>query len=170
MLDVPPIRPPIKGRLGHEVRMVLKYTCVALIGFTTDALLLQLCLWLGLSPAQARVISLGVAMQVTFLVNGLVVFKTLERRRALRQWLRYMLSNAVGNLANYFVFLAWVSSRLPFFSNHLAALAAGGTVAWVINYASTRWLVFHHGRPAIVWPWKRTPKPACDPETIVCED
>ena len=135
---------------------MLKYSAVALVGFAVDFALLKLCLALGLEPAYARVISLGTAMQVTFFANGFLVFRRLHhRRRAVRQWVRYMLSNGVGNLANYFVYLAWVSSRLPFFSHHLVALTGGGLTAWAINYFSTRWLVFHHGRPGFVWPWSK---------------
>jgi putative flippase GtrA len=156
-------RPSRGKRVRREARMVLKYTGVGLLGFATDAALLQGGLWIGLEPATARAISLIAAMQVTFLVNGCLVFRCLHRERAVRQWLRYMASNGFGNLANYFVFVAFVSSRLPVFSNHMFALAAGGTVAWALNYASTRWLVFHHGHPKLVWPWNKS-------RSIICED
>lgn len=156
MIDAAPPKPSRRQRLGHEIRMVLKYSAVSMAGFVTDFILLKIGLALGLQPAYARIISLGVAMQVTFFANGFLVFRRIHhRRRAVRQWLRYMLSNALGNGANYFVFLAWVSSRLPFFSVHIVALAGGGITAWVINYFTTRWFVFRRGKPGFVWPWSK---------------
>lgn len=119
----------------------LKYSAVALLGFVVDALALRAGGALGLQPFAARIISLGLTMQVTFLVNGLYVFRCLDERR-LRQWLRYMGTNAVGNLANYGAFVTLVSLHRPVLSNHLFALAAGGLIAWCINYSCARWLVF----------------------------
>ncbi len=149
-------RPTKRERFAHECRMAGKYTCVALLGFCTDAVLLKACLALGLSPAQARVISLFAAMNVTFVANGMFVFRRLHHpHRGVKRWLKYMLSNGIGNLNNYFVFLAFVSSRLPVISDHLFALACGGMVAWIINYFSTRWLVFSHATPGFVWPWTK---------------
>ena len=63
----------------------MKYACVSLTGFAVDAVLLHILIAEGLEPAWSRVVSLIVAMQVTFLINGLFVFKTLTRRRLPRQ-------------------------------------------------------------------------------------
>jgi putative flippase GtrA len=156
MIDTAPPKLSRRQRVRHEILTVLKYSGVSLAGFVTDFVLLKIGLGFGLEPAYARVISLITAMQVTFFLNGFLVFRRLHhRRRAVRQWVRYMLTNAVGNGANYFVYLAFVSSRLPVISHHIVALSAGGLTAWVINYASTRWLVFHNRRPGFVWPWNK---------------
>jgi putative flippase GtrA len=156
MIDAAPPKPSRRQRARHEIKMALKYSAVSLAGFVTDFVLLKIGLAFGLEPAWARVISLITAMQVTFFLNGFLVFRRIHhRRRAVRQWLRYMLTNAVGNGANYFVYLAFVSSRLPVISMHIVALSCGGITAWAINYVSTRWFVFHHGRPGFVWPWRK---------------
>ena len=126
----------------RELGSALKFGAVGCLGFVTDAAVLKLGIVLGLEPAWARVISLLAAMQVTFLVNGLLVFRCLKPGRLPHQWAGYMLSGGVGNLTNYFIFLAFVSSRLPVISDHLVALASGSFTAWVINYAGARLLVF----------------------------
>jgi putative flippase GtrA len=156
MIEAAPPRPDRKARVKHEISTVVKYSGVAMLGFVTDFALLKLGIGLGLEPAWARVISLSAAMQVTFFANGFLVFRRLHHRaRGVRQWLRYMLSNAVGNAANYFVYLAFYSSRWPIISHHIVALACGGVTAWAINYVATRWLVFRRGRPGITWPWRK---------------
>jgi putative flippase GtrA len=126
----------------RELTAALKFGAVGCLGFITDATLLKLGIHFGLEPAWARVISLLSAMQVTFLVNGLLVFRCLEFRRLPRQWFGYMVANSLGNLANYFIFVAFVSSRWPVISDHLVALACGSLTAWMVNYAGTRLLVF----------------------------
>ena len=126
----------------REAGSALKFGAVGCLGFVTDATVLKLGILLGLEPAWARAISLTAAMQVTFLVNGLLVFRCLKPGRLPHQWAGYMVSNGLGNLCNYFIFLAFVSSRWPVISDHLVALAAGSFTAWMINYASVRFLVF----------------------------
>jgi putative flippase GtrA len=128
-----------------EHRLVLKYAGVSLIGFLTDAVLLHLGVALGLQPAWARLISLSVAMQVTFTINGLHVFRCLALTSLPRQWVSYMVTNAFGNFCNYWIFVSLVSTHWPVVSNHLFALAVGSLAAWVANYTSTRYLVFRKG-------------------------
>ena len=126
----------------RELSSALKFGAVGCLGFLTDATLLKCGIGLGLSPAVARAVSLLSAMQVTFLVNGLLVFRCLKPGRLPHQWAGYMVANSLGNLANYFIFVAFVSSRWPVISDHLVALAAGSLTAWTVNYAGTRLLVF----------------------------
>ena len=141
-----------------EGRLVGKYVGVSLIGFVTDASLLHIGVALGLQPAWARLISLFCAMQLTFLLNGLHVFRGLDRKRLPHQWLSYMVSNGFGNFCNYWIFVTMVSTRWPVVSNHLVAIGAGSLTAWVINYTSTRFFVFRKAKAATVEaPTRRVP-------------
>ena len=130
-----------------EHKLMGLYSLVAGVGFLTDAAILHLGLALHIAPAFARAISLISAMQVTFLINGLFVFRCLERRRWPMQWAGYMLTNGFGNLCNYFVFVTLASLHDPLWSNHWLGLVAGGLTAWAINYTSNRLLVFYRGEP-----------------------
>jgi putative flippase GtrA len=136
-----------EGALG------LKHVAVSLSGFAVDAVLLQLLMAAGLEPAWSRVVSLALAMQVTFALNGVLVFKTLPGSGALRQWARYMAANGLGNLCNYWVFVTLVSTHWPLIAAPMAALCVGAFAAWAINYLSARFLVFRRsetsGRPSI---------------------
>ncbi len=130
--------------------MALRFAGVGLIGFAIDAALLRVGLGLGLTAASARVISLICAMQVTFAINGLVVFRCLTARKFARQWFGYMTTNRFGNFCNYWIFVTLVSTHWRVVSNPYLALIAGAATAYLINYAGARLLVFGKGRAAAV--------------------
>ena len=115
---------------------------VAALGFVIDTLLYKGMVSLGFEPAWARVASLFAAMQATFMVNGVWVFRCLDRTSLWPSWVGYMTTNGFGNFCNYWVFVSLVSMHRPILSEPIFDIAAGGLTAWVINYACLRWLVF----------------------------
>jgi putative flippase GtrA len=139
----------LQSRVRDECRLVARYTGASLVGFAVDAALLHLLLYLGVPPAWARVASLVSAMQVTFLINGRHVFQTLSWRSLPRQWWRYMASNGLGNLCNYWIFVTMVSTHWPIVAVPIVALAAGSAVAWTINFAAARYFVFAKAKAAL---------------------
>jgi putative flippase GtrA len=126
----------------REARLALAFGGVGLIGFCVDAALLHLGLEAGLPAWAARIVSLFFAMQATFTINGLHVFRCLDRARLVRQWTGYMLANGFGNFCNYWIFLTLVSTHWTLISNHYFALTIGSLCAWLINFAGTRLFVF----------------------------
>ncbi len=131
----------------REAHLALKLAGVGLVGFAVDASLLHLAIGFGMAPAWARVISLSTAMQVTFAINGLRVFRCLDRTTLLRQWAGYMASSGFGNFCNYWIFVTMVSTHWRIVSDHLFALAVGSFMAWLINYVGARFVVFGAPRP-----------------------
>jgi putative flippase GtrA len=132
--------------LRREAATALQFAAVGGIGFLTDISVLRLCLrGLHLTPFEGRAVSLACAMQVTFLINGLVVFRCLTWRSCGRQWLAYMGSNGLGNLINYAVFAGLVASRLPEVSRNGWALVISSLIAYALNFLCARFMVF--GRP-----------------------
>jgi putative flippase GtrA len=147
-------------RLRREIVTALKFAAVGGLGFLTDITVLHLCLRVGrLTPFEARAVSLACAMQATFLVNGLVVFRGLNWRNGGRQWLAYMGANGLGNLINYAVFAGLVASRLPEVSRNGWALVISSLIAYAFNFLSARFMVF--GPPVAKGP--RASRPMCDP-------
>lgn len=146
-------------QLRREAVTALKFATVSGLGFLTDISVLRLCLrGLHLTPFEGRAISLACAMQVTFLINGVFVFRCLNRRTCGRQWLAYMGSNGLGNLINYLVFAGLVVSRLPEVSRNGWALVISSAIAFAFNFLCARFMVF--GRPASP---RGTAPPMCDP-------
>jgi putative flippase GtrA len=133
-----------------EAGMAVKFAAVGLVGLLTDGMLLRLGLAVGMSPAIARAISLFCAMQVTFTINGMVVFRCLTLKRLARQWAGYMATNGFGNVCNYWIFVTLVSLHRPLVSNPYVALIVGAFAAYLINYAGARLLVFGAGRTGAI--------------------
>ena len=136
----------------QEGRLAAVFASVSLLGFATDFSVLHLLVSAGAPAAWARIGSLFCAMQVTFLVNGLLVFRCLDLARPWRQWAGYMTTNGVGNLANYWIFVSLISLHRPLVSTPLFGVAAGSVTAWMINYLSTRLLVFRKTPAAQITP------------------
>ena len=135
---------------GWEARTALRFAGVGLIGLAIDALLLRVGMVAGLSAAAARAVSLFFAMQVTFAINGTLVFHCLTARKLARQWAGYMAANGLGNLCNYWIFLTLVSSHWPVVDSPYVALIVGSITAYLINYAGTRLLVFGTGGRVVI--------------------
>ncbi len=125
-----------------EARLALKHASVSLVGFAIDATLLHVGVKAGLEPAWARVISLFCAMQVTFAINGLHVFQCLTWKSLPKQWATYMLTNAFGNLCNYWIFVTLVSTHWSLVSTPIFALGVASFLAWTVNYAGARFFAF----------------------------
>ena len=133
-----------------EAGMAVKFAAVGLLGLLTDVILLRLGMTVGLSAAMARAISLLCAMQVTFAINSVAVFRCLTPKKLARQWAGYMVTNGFGNFCNYWIFVSLVSFHRPFVSNPYVALPVGAAAAYVINYAGARLLVFGSGRAGFI--------------------
>ncbi|MGZ3273268.1 MAG: GtrA family protein [Caulobacteraceae bacterium] len=130
-------------QLRHEASAALKFAAVGGLGFLTDISVLHLCLGvLHLTPFEGRAVSLACAMQVTFLINGLLVFRCLTWPSCARHWLVYTGSNGLGNLINYLVFASLVASRLPEVSRNGWALVTGSVIAYAFNFLCVRFMVF----------------------------
>ncbi len=140
------LRRAAKGE-GH---LALRYSLVAGVGLLTDGGVLTLLEHLGMEPAWARVFSLACAMQVTFWINGLWVFRCLTRKSWGLVWLGYMATSGFGNFCNYWAFVTLVSLHSPIWSNRWLDLAIGGVLAWTINYGCARLLVFGRRREGSV--------------------
>lgn len=125
-----------------EGHLALRYSLVAGVGLITDGVVLTVLEHLGMEPAWARVFSLASAMQATFWINGLWVFRCLTRRTWGPSWLGYMATSGFGNACNYWAFVFLVSLHNPVWSNRWLDLTVGGIVAWSLNYTFARLLVF----------------------------
>jgi len=147
--------------------LAAKFAAVGLVGYGVDATILHVGLGAGLQPDWARVISLTCAMQATFAINGLVVFRCLEWSRLPRQWAGYMAANGLGNFCNYWIFLTLVSTHWRIIGNPMFALTVGSACAWAINYAGTRFLVFASGAVGLRIAEIAKRESVCGPQTAV---
>lgn len=119
---------------------LLRFAITGGIGFVADAAALALLLWATpLGPFAARLISIGVALAVTWLINRRVTFRP-SARGALHEGARYGGVGLATSFVNYLIYsgLLLVMPWLP----PLAALAAASAAAMVLSYLGYSRLVF----------------------------
>ena len=127
-----------------DAYLLAGFVGVGAVGFAADAGLLAAGTALGLSPIVARAISVIVALQLTFLLNGLLVFRSFTPATLAGQWLAYMVSNGLGAACNYVVFVTLTVSQIPWLSDRAPAFVAAAGIALVVNFVGTRFWVFRH--------------------------
>jgi putative flippase GtrA len=119
---------------------VLRFVFAGGIGFATDAAALWLLLALTpLGPFGARVVSIGLALCVTWLLNRNLTFSPSDRGVA-RESMRYGGVGIATSIVNYLVYCAILVTvpALP----PLAALAAASLVAMTLSFLGYSRLVF----------------------------
>ena len=122
----------------------LRFLVVGALGFIVDAgVLLALVHAGGMSPVWARIPSFLVAVTVTWWLHRDFTFGIASHTRpSLREWIKFVIANGLGNGANlgiYWALILLLDTRL------LAALVVASVAAAGINYAmSARWVF---GRP-----------------------
>jgi len=130
-------------RSGDMLAQLLRFAIVGTFGFGVDSAVLYLAMWLfGLGPYSARLISFLVAASVTWICNRVFTFADADQENPLRQWRRFLATNAVGGVVNYATY-ALIVSLLP---AHplvpLFGLACGSVAGLVFNFTLSRRLVF----------------------------
>jgi putative flippase GtrA len=128
---------------GGSKQLTLKYCAVSFFGLAVNIALLRLLTGAGLRPAFAQALSLLSAVQATFWLNAMIVFRNMDRRRWYRHWLAYMGASGLGLICNFLTFTTLLSLHRPVVSTQIFAVCAGGFAAWVVNYTAARLVVFN---------------------------
>jgi putative flippase GtrA len=126
----------------REAGFAAKFALAGLMGFVVDAGVLHLGLSSGLGSAAARAISILSAMQLTFLINGLLIFKCVTRRNFAGHWAAYMVASGFGNFCSYMIFITLTSLHGSLLSKAWIAFPASTFAAYLINFTGARLLVF----------------------------
>jgi dolichol-phosphate mannosyltransferase len=108
----------------------------------------------SLDLAVAGALAIAIALVWNFSLNRRLTFNDARRGSILRQFLTYVLGNALGIALSFSVRLI-LPSRIGFFQRHkLAAAVVGIVAATGISFSMSRWVVFsrhpsrHHRRGA----------------------
>jgi dolichol-phosphate mannosyltransferase len=155
--DVRPLKHLLDRRFGNYSRLV-QFCIVGASGMVVDLsiyALLQLLLsytWLADRKsaifggtwhlAIAAGLSIGCALVWNFTLNRRLTFNDARKGALLRQFLTYVLSNALAILLSFSVRL-YLPGHIGFFARHrLAAAVVGIVAATGISFTMSRWLVF----------------------------
>jgi dolichol-phosphate mannosyltransferase len=149
-------------RLGNVSRL-LQFCVVGASGMVVDLSFYALFQWLfgmtwmadqstrlgPLSLACAAALSIGLALTWNFTLNRYLTFNYAKKGSLVRQFVTYVLSNALG-IALSFTLRLTLPRRVAFFAQHrLAAAVVGIVAATGISFSMSRWLVFRpHATPS----------------------
>ena len=111
--------------------------------FVCDALMLELLVHLGFSAFTARLISLGIALQLAYIAHGFFTFKGHAGFNR-RSWLGFLAANALGACINYLVFTCTLAlmEGADNSGTRIFAIAIGTIIALFFNYWMNRRYVF----------------------------
>jgi putative flippase GtrA len=128
----------------RDFHQLFRFLLVGGVGFVVDgSALLLLVHAVHVSPISARIPSFLIAVTVTWWLHRNFTFGAARQQApSIREWLFFMLANALGNGLNLCLYwlMVWKFSWAP-----LAALALASVTAAAINYhVSSQW-VFRRG-------------------------
>ncbi len=126
------------------VQQMWRFFLVGTAAFVVNAGLVEL-LVRAIGPVWAQVLAFPVAATVAWWLNRHYTFGASGRSLG-REWLHYILANALGWLINNGVYLLCVY-RFPLAAQHPSlAVAAGSIAGMVANFILSRQLVFRTNR------------------------
>ncbi|NEX15328.1 MAG: GtrA family protein [Halochromatium sp.] len=130
---------PLSGLTGE----VLRFGVVGSAGFMTDATLLMLLVGgLDWNPYLARLLSFLCGTVITWLLNRLFTFFRRAGVNRRREYLRYLMVQAVGGAINLGIYSLVLSILPPMALVPLVAMAAGSFTAMWLNFFGARQLAF----------------------------
>jgi putative flippase GtrA len=125
------------------MRRLTSFGFVGVVGLAVDAVVLALLIgWTMLDPLLARLVSIGIALLVTWRLNRRFTFGASDRPMAV-EGMRYGGIGMASSVINYLVYsaaLLLVAGLHP-----LLALAVGSGVAMAFSYFGYSRLVFDRG-------------------------
>ncbi|MEM7123603.1 MAG: GtrA family protein [Pseudomonadota bacterium] len=121
----------------------LRFCLVGGIGFVVDAGSLWLLIdYGGMGLLSGRVVSYLIAATVTWALHRHFTFPHGRNSPKGRQWVRFVVVNAVGAGINYGVYALLVLNIAAFAQWPVLAVAAGSVVALAFNFLASRHFVF----------------------------
>jgi putative flippase GtrA len=128
------------------VKQFQRFLLVGALGFVVDFSVLYLAVNVaGLDTLAGRLVSFIVAATVTWKANRHFTFARADAAMpdaAARQWLRYLLTTAIGGAINIGVYQLWLRMTDHGNVNLFLAVVAGSAVALLVNFTLSKYVVF----------------------------
>jgi dolichol-phosphate mannosyltransferase len=155
--DLRPLKHILDSRFGNYSRLI-QFCMVGASGMVVDLIFYALLQWLlsftalathrsalfggSWHLAVAAAVAIAIALVWNFTLNRRLTFNDARSGSLWRQFLSYVLSNALA-IALSFTVRLYLPSRVAFFARHrLAAAVVGIVTATGISFSMARWLVF----------------------------
>ena len=123
-----------------RAQMIL-FSIAGTIGFVVDTAVLYAALWAGADPYSGRLVSVTVAVTVTWYLNRRFTFASTDAR-LIRQWFRFVCVNISGLALNLAVYAVLISVSTAVADQPILGVAAGALAGMVSNFLLSRAMVF----------------------------
>jgi putative flippase GtrA len=124
----------------------LRFGIVGAAGYVVNAaILFSVHNILGVDPYTAGAVSIFLSMNFTWFGNRVLTFPGQAARTPaaiLREWVRFIASNAVGAVANYAVYALLIRFGFEPLNNPYVAQIAGVFVGLIFNFTLSKRVVF----------------------------
>ncbi len=120
----------------------LRFALVGCAGFLVDAGALNVVLLLGADRYAGRVVSYLAAATFTWALNRNYTFRAERDTKRIREWARFLATNAVGGLINWTTYAVLVAVSPTVFAHPVLGVAAGSLAGLVVNFMLSRRFVF----------------------------
>ena len=132
--------------MTEAIPQFLRFCIVGTVGFLVDAAGLYVIVsWFSVGPFVGRIISYVIAATVTWTLNRSYTFKIAGRGAQLHhEWIIYVLTNGVGAIVNYFVYVLFVLYFDLSDAQLVIGVAAGSIAGLAFNFTANKWFVFRH--------------------------
>ena len=124
---------------------ILRFAVIGALGMPVDWSVLQLMVHLGTGPYVGRIVSWFCAASFTWAGNRYFTFANARARgfiRTIKEWLRFLVANAVGGLVNVGLYSVLVRFAPPPFNDLTVALVCGVLLGLAFNFTLSKKVVF----------------------------
>ena len=118
-----------------------RFACIGALGFLVDSGVLYAGLWVGLGLYFGRLVSYLASATFSWYWNRSFTFRSTVAP-SIREWLHFLVANAVGGLANLAVYGGLVTRFAVCATYPVLAVGAGAVVGMAFNYTLSRHAVF----------------------------
>jgi putative flippase GtrA len=137
----------VSGRGSQMLGQFFRFALVGCVGFLVDCAILYAAIgFLGTGPHLGRVFSYLAAATTTWGLNRRITFGDRRDANPLREWLRFLLYNALGGGVNYLTYAAYLHFGYPNAAAPLIGVALGSCTGLLVNFTLSRQLVFSGDR------------------------
>lgn len=119
-----------------------RFAVVGTVGFAVDGGLLQLLVWSGWGPIEARAISFPAAVLATWWLNRTITFRGRDEGPLWASLLRYVAVSLVGTAVNFGVYTSLVLGSPAMSARPIVPFAIASVVALVFNYLGSKHFAF----------------------------
>ena len=127
-------------KLPHKL---IRFTCVGAVGFGVDAAVLTILIFdFGWGHYISRVVSFGVAVPCTWLLNRNWTFKASATTNRAREYTAYITIQTIGALLNFAIYSACIFYSSTMMRYPVLALTIGSGIAMLFNFLALQRYAF----------------------------